>query len=260
MSELLASLTCGLSMTQLSIEFKPHDGPFGLATPSFANSWASLSSRFPIQCPERVGKGLLNLNPSGRRQNKKQRPVIRLTSNLRGWLEEWAEDQPLSYNKKSADGQLERVAATHLKAQFNRRATKWMLRRSGHTAEAVEMMLKASRNGDSMMLNDALTIAENMGIRRITRYTLRHFMATRVKGLAGSNVGREQRSLWLGHGKRDATSWYETHDPEFLRECALATSLIIDQLDGLTQRDLVPSNIRQIRLLTSVIEKTRSAA
>jgi integrase len=226
------------------------------------NTWARPEAIMDLSVRQQVDfdTGLLNLNPLGRRQNKKQRPIIRLTSNLRGWLEEWAEDQPLSYNKKITDGQLERVAATHLKAQFNRRSTKWMLRQTGHSTEEIEMMLKEGRNGNNTLLNQAMKNAEDIGIRRITRYTLRHFMATRVRGLAGSNVGREQRSLWLGHGKRDATSWYETHDPEFLRECALATSLIIDQLDSLMQRDLVPSNIRQIRLLTSVIEKTRSAA
>jgi integrase len=226
------------------------------------NTWARPQAIMDLSVKKQVDfdTGLINLNPPGRRQNKKHRPIIRLTSNLRGWLEEWAEDQPLSYNKKTADGRLKRIAAMHLKAQFNRRSTSWMLERSGHSAEATEMMLKSSRSGDSTLLNNALTNAETMGIKRITRYTLRHFMATRVRGLAESNVGREQRSLWLGHGKRDATSWYETHDPEFLRDCAHATSLIIDQLDGLTQRNLVPSNIRQMRLLTPVIEKTRSAA
>ncbi len=226
------------------------------------NTWARPEAIMELSVRQQVDldTGLLNLNPPGRRQNKKQRPIIRLTANLRGWLEDWAEDRPLSYNKKTADGQLERVAAKHLKAQFNRRSTRWMLQRSGHSAEAVELMLKASRSGDSTLLHQAMKNAEDKGVRRITRYTLRHFMATRVRGLTESNVGREQRSLWLGHGKRDATSWYETHDPEFLRECAQATSLIIDQLDRLTKRDLVPSNIRQIRQLTSVIEKKRSAA
>jgi hypothetical protein len=111
----------------------------------------------------------------------------------------------LSYDKKAKDGKVERVAAKHLKVQFNRRTTLWMLRRSGLGDSEILQLIKASRSGDHKALNNALKAAECKGIQRITRYTLRRFMATRVHGLAGSKVGREQRSLWLGHGKRDAT-------------------------------------------------------
>jgi integrase len=31
-------------------------------------------------------KGIVDLNPPGRRQNKKVRPIVRLTENLKGWL------------------------------------------------------------------------------------------------------------------------------------------------------------------------------
>ena len=90
--------------------------------------------------------------------------------------------------------------------------------------EEIEIMLKAGRNSNSTLLNQALNNAEKIGIKRIARYTVRHFIAARVHGLTGSNVGHEQRSQWLGDRKRDATSWYETHNPEFLRECASTDS------------------------------------
>lgn len=198
---------------------------------------------------------LLDLNPPERRQNNKHRPVIRLTSNLQNWLEYWAENHPLSYDKKLLNGEVERVAATHLKAQFNRRTTRWMLRRSGLAEDEIAQIIRNSRKGDTEPLARALMSAEEKGIQRITRYTFRHFMATRVRGMTESNVGREQRSLWLGHGKKDATSWYETHDPEFLRECARATDLVIDKLDRLMKRDLIAPNIRQMRLQTSNDER-----
>jgi hypothetical protein len=54
----------------------------------------------------------------------------------------------------------------------------------------------------------------------------------------------------IPHGKRDATSWYETHDPEFLRECVLATNMVIEKLNNLMKRDLVPPNVRHKCLLT----------
>lgn len=72
--------------------------------------------------------------------------------------------------------------------------------------EIAKLFLQA-RNGNRLPLNDAVTAAEANGIRRITPYTLRRFKATRVRGLREVRVDREERSLWLGHGKKDATSW-----------------------------------------------------
>jgi len=135
-----------------------------------------------------------------------------------------------------------------------------MLHQSGFTQDEIAQLLKAKRKGEDAELGKALKIAEDKGIQRITRYTLRHFMATRVRGLAESNVGREQRSLWLGHGKCGATSWYETHDPEFLRECAQATTLVIEKLDRLAKRDLTPPGIHQVSQQTIAFGRGRSAA
>ncbi len=214
------------------------------------NTWARPEAIVDLNVRKQVDfeNELLDLNPPNRRQNKKQRPIIRLTTNLRGWLEHWAEDRPLSYDKKSDDGKVERIAARHLKAQFTRRSTRWMLHRAGFTPIEIGQLLNMSRKGNSASLNKALESAERKGIQRITRYTLRHFMATRVRGLAESNVGREQRSMWLGHGKRDATSWYESHDPEFLRECSHATTLVIEKLDRLMQRKLISPNVCQLNI------------
>ena len=74
-------------------------------------------------------------------------------------------------------------------------------------------------------------------------------MATQVRAVQEFRVDREQRSLWLGHGKSDTPSWYEKHDPEHLRECALATDIILEKLDALTTRDMVsPFHKAQKRL------------
>jgi len=61
-------------------------------------------------------------------------------------------------------------------------------------------------------------------------------------------------------GKRDATSWYETHDPEFLRECAQATTRVIEKLDRLTQRNLTAPGSDQMNELIRAIDRGRSAA
>ena len=69
-------------------------------------------------------------------------------------------------------------------------------------------------------------------------------MATKVRLLEEIRADREQRSLWLGHGKRDTTSWYEKYEPEHLRECAIATNFILEKLDTMTKRDLIPATLR----------------
>jgi integrase len=217
------------------------------------NTWARPAAIVDLSVGKQVDfeNDLIDLNPPNRRQNKKQRPVIRLTTNLRSWLEHWAEDRPLSYDSILPDGLIERTPANHLKAQFNRRSTRWMLIRSGLSLDEIAELFSGARKGDSVSLRQTVKAAEARGIQRITRYTLRHFMATRVRGMTGSNVGREQRSLWLGHGKRDATSWYETHDPEFLRECAMATDLVIDKLDSMMKRKLLPSGAKSVQRVTA---------
>ena len=225
------------------------------------NTWARPEAIVDLSVKLQVdfATELVDLNPPGRRQNKKQRPVIRLTSNLRGWLEHWGEDFPLSYTSVLQDGSLGRKPVSHVKAQFNRRSTRWMLLRSGQCVEAIDELFKVARQGSQERLREALSYAEAKGIERVTRYTLRHFMATKVRSLTKSNVAREQRSHWLGHGKRDATSWYETRDPEFLNECALATSEVIDRLDTLMKRSLVPPNIQQMRHLSNFNSQTIAA-
>ncbi|MGH8553203.1 MAG: hypothetical protein ACRERS_07895 [Methylococcales bacterium] len=81
---------------------------------------------------------------------------------------------------------------------------------------------------------------------------LLNFAQSQVRGLKEVSVDREQRSLWLGRGKKDATSWYETLDPEHLLEAAKASSVIIEKLDALTRRPMVPLNVKQRKLIAGL--------
>ena len=76
-------------------------------------------------------------------------------------------------------------------------------------------------------------------------------------GRSQVRVDRKQRSLWLGHSKKDATSWYESHDPEFLPEASRAMSIIVEKLDALTSRALVPMTLSEPSILAVI--KTRAA-
>jgi integrase len=224
------------------------------------NTWARPQAILDLNTKAQVDfeAHLLHLNQPGRKQNNKNRPKIRLTENLRDRLEHWGEDRPLTHSKTVIqDGQkvIVRVPATNIKAQFKRRTLRWMLMRDGLDKHAIDRLFRASRNGEGQLLNDAIAKAEAHGIRRITPYTLRHFMATRVRGLKEIRVDREQRSLWLGHGKKDATSWYESHDPEFLLEASQATCIIIKKLDVITKRDLVLHALKTPRALAGLKSK-----
>jgi len=74
-----------------------------------------------------------------------------------------------------------------------------------------------------------------------TRYTLRHYMATRVRRVPEVRVSREQRARWMGHvdpHHRTTEAWYESLDPEYLRSPAEATDAILVQLNCLSTRSL----------------------
>ena len=64
------------------------------------NTWARPEAIMDVRvCAQvNVDYGLLDLNPPGRRYADKWRPVIRLTDNLRCWLEHWGQDAPMMWN------------------------------------------------------------------------------------------------------------------------------------------------------------------
>lgn len=61
------------------------------------NTWARPEAATELSINTQVDfqRALVHLNPPGRVQNKKIRPTIRLTDNLRGWLIHWNLDHPL---------------------------------------------------------------------------------------------------------------------------------------------------------------------
>jgi len=215
------------------------------------NTWARPEAvlNFRIKGQVDFDNSLLDLNPPGRKQTKKHRPIIRLTANLRGWLEYWAEDAPLTFSVTTKGRTLKRKSASHIRAQFKRRSFRWMLTQSGLHEEEIDELVRLTRKGVRKPFNDAIKKAEDLGVPRITPYSYRHFMATKVRAVQEVRVDREQRSLWLGHGRKDTTSWYEKHDPEHLRECAIATDHLLEKLDTLTKRDLVPPTLRDQKRL-----------
>lgn len=168
------------------------------------NTWARPEAILELDVKQvDFERGLIELNPPGRRQNNKVRPTIRLTTNLRGWLLHWNASRPVSVNNSPAE------------------------------------------NVDNRTLRKA---ADRAGVTsgRFSKYTLRHYMATRVRRVDGIPVSREERATWMGHvdpHHRTTEAHYESLDPDYLLNAARATDAILTQLDMLCRtRRLVPPN------------------
>jgi integrase len=178
------------------------------------NTWARPEAIAQLSVSKQVDftRGVVNMNQPGRTQNRKRRPMIRLTENLRGWLLHWNLDFPIVYK----DAPVKRM-----------------------TGDAIK------------------TVANRAGIPELSRYTLRHYMATRIKRVPGIHVDRAERAEWLGHTDqkfRTTEHWYETWDPEYLINALHATDAIMSMLDALTTRALfAPTAVKGSRL--SVVTK-----
>ncbi len=168
------------------------------------NTWARPEAITELDVARQVNfeRGLVDLNPPGRSQNKKVRPMVRLTANLRGWLLHWNASRPISINN-SPVGRI-----------------------------------------DNRTLARAAGRAEVKG--EFVKYTLRHYMATRVRRVAGVSVSREERATWMGHvdpHHRTTEAHYESMDPDYLLNAANATDAILELLDRHCRvRRLVPPN------------------
>jgi site-specific recombinase XerD len=214
------------------------------------NTWARPAAIWDINTTTQLDQdtGLLDLNPPGRKQNNKHRPVIRVTPGLMQWFKVWDRAYPLRGRSRTFTGC---KAASAVQTAFERRTDLWRMQKAGYSEADYRDMLSRARRTELdrearwAPYREALAEADALGYRQISQYTLRHFMATKVRALEEVRVDREQRQWWMGHSSGDTTSWYESHDPEFLREAALATEVVIARLDELTQRTLIPASVKQ---------------
>ena len=199
------------------------------------NTWARRETieelDFDVQANLRTGR--LNLNAPGRAQTDKRRPIIRITENLRAWIEAWNDPRPIRYGKVGQDGKPPVVKT--VKKAMQAASARWMLLEAGVPSDEVTRLM-LSRNGKER--TKRIQALEAAGAKRITSRALRSFMATRIRVVPGIRVDREQRQVWLGHLSQDTTSAYEIADPEYLREAAAATDAIIREIDALTERSL----------------------
>ena len=89
----------------------------------------------------------------------------------------------------------------------------------------------ASQNRAERRLN---AMGDDIELPDMTVYVIRHFMATRVRAIDHIPVSEEQREEWMGHKAQShaTTSRYEQMDPDFLKNCALATDEVVRRIDA----------------------------
>ena len=164
--------------------------------------------------------GTIDLNPPGRRQTIKYRPKIRLTDNLRGWLDEWAKDE-IEEGQERAPMMWDGAPVSAIKRTFVRHA-------------------------------------DDNGLPNFTPGTIRHFMATMVRRQKPP-VDKEQRDVWLGHDEKRTANAYESFDPDYLADCMQATDSVIAELQKHTKRPLFACKVRA-RTELRVVEGGRKSA
>lgn len=190
------------------------------------NTWARPEAIMELDFRRQIDTdaGLVDLNPPGRLQTIKRRPVIRLTRNLRAWKAEWKVAHPLVYGGE---------AVADVKKAMQHANARWMMGEAGMKAAEIERLMRKQNLKERTQVIRKL---EAKGAERITRRVIRSFMATRVRGLKEVKVDREQRQIWLGHQDQDTTHRYEIADPDYLREAAEATDVLVGKIDACCRR------------------------
>lgn len=187
------------------------------------NTCARNEAIFDLVISKQVNQevGTIDLNPTGRRQTKKRRPVIRLTTNLAAWFDLWGDDRPIRQYQDTVEKRLNRLGKR-----------------------------EDEKDAEGKQVWKALNMPE------MTCYTLRHFMATNLRR-ASFPVSREQRSKWLGHSVKEGsktTDWYEKFDPDYLEEPMRATDEIMVNLQKYTKRRVLAPTMHpqgKVRLASS---------
>jgi len=167
---------------------------------------------------------VIDLNPPGRRQNKKYRPAIPMASFLVPILQNVPPGRVIHFNDrplKSIRSAIERVRE-RARAMIRREAAGAVIAawRAGDWDGAAKLLVTAKAAGDAM--------------RTVSAYTIRHTVATELRG---RGVQPWELSGFLGHstGYR-TTEMYAKNRPEHLRGVVRAVEAYWSDLGALLDR------------------------
>jgi integrase len=103
---------------------------------------------------------------------------------------------------------------------------------------------------DAVSVRTVQKAAKKAGVanwKKFNRYTLRHYMATRIRRVPSVKVEREERAEWMGHTDpehRTTERHYESMDPDYLVNVRDAIDAIMLHLSALMKvRSLIPPNV-----------------
>lgn len=170
----------------------------------------------------------VNLNPAGRKQNKKYRPILREPRFLTGWLNTWEADARTTH----PDGEIDPL---------------WTY--CGYTSlEAVKTALHRLRT------------TEGVNLPRLTTYSFRHKVTTVLRrAKATHGVTEDDISTQLGHRRPHlrTTAGYGEWDPSYLENTAAAIDQWFVELQRLVKnREGFSQNYpRRVRVLTEKISQ-----
>ena len=152
--------------------------------------------------------GRLKLNPPGRLQTKKYRPIIPVTDCLAGWLAVWPQEGRLVANARTV--------------------------KPAHPEDAPGF---AYRPVDSVRQAFEKT-RERAKVPEMTRYSLRHLMVSRASN--DPSVPDKEVDIWLGHARPGSRSgrWYRHYEPDYLLRAKQFTDAFLRELQKHCKRSL----------------------
>ena len=165
------------------------------------NTWARPEAICQINVAKQVDfeNGILDINPPGRPQTNKIRPVIKLTDCLKNWFTFWNLDCPIIYQGKPCAG-------------VNYRSIKKVARRAG--------------------------IAEWDRFFPYTFRHFMATKIRAVPNCPVSREERAEWLGHIDQKHRTTQEWYETFDPDYLEAPARATEAILRMIDAHSRRRL----------------------
>lgn len=209
------------------------------------NTWARPEAVMELDLRRQVREraGLVDLNPGGRLQTLKRRPIIRLTRNLAAWRAHWlAEAAALVEAGKLAKELVGRPirrggrAVEDCKKAIELASCRWMFSDAGLSRDEIERL--TGRGADKARWHKVGELRQ-AGFEPITPRIARTFMATTVTNL--NPEIEAQIATWLGHREQTTTSLYQLTNRNYLRAVAELTDKVIDEIAGFCKRPLAPA-------------------
>jgi Phage integrase family len=157
--------------------------------------------------------GTIDLNPAGRRQTKKFRPLILEPETLTPWLDQAERAMRLEASERARRGSSRVVAPNYVA---------W----AGGPLKSIKTAWRTLR--DDAELDE-----------RVTPYSIRHTMAREMRR---RRVPLEQRQAFLGHlprGSARTTAIYAPDEPEYLSEAVEAIDAIMGDVNRAATQSIV---------------------